>query len=251
MLYRLPELLAADSDEWVFVVEGEKDVDNLQAVDLTATTNPGGAGKWKPEFNQFLKGRKVAVVGDNDESGQQHVVAVATSLLTIASDVRAIQLPNLPDRGDVSDWLDGGHTAAELADLVEAATEDPALPPDAMDILAKLIGSGGKQSQADMLVELVINEYRALVGQQDRNVARVGALWTAEDIEVVVDPCGSEVRLGALLSENTLGARQTGAGKKSAENQTCGLLVHGLLVTFRSLWWSRRRLAAIWRRLKS
>jgi hypothetical protein len=43
VLYRLPELLAADPTEPVYVVEGEKDVDALVALGLVATTNPGGA----------------------------------------------------------------------------------------------------------------------------------------------------------------------------------------------------------------
>src|SRR5262249_19596940 len=40
VLYRLPELLAADPSLPVFVVEGEKDVDNLVRCGLIATTNP-------------------------------------------------------------------------------------------------------------------------------------------------------------------------------------------------------------------
>ncbi len=44
VLYRLPELLAADPGAWVFIPEGEKDVDRLHAHGLVATCNPGGAG---------------------------------------------------------------------------------------------------------------------------------------------------------------------------------------------------------------
>ncbi|MEX0977795.1 MAG: hypothetical protein WDZ48_03025, partial [Pirellulales bacterium] len=46
--YRLPELLA-QPDEPVFVVEGEKDVDNLGRIGVLATCNAGGAGKWTAE----------------------------------------------------------------------------------------------------------------------------------------------------------------------------------------------------------
>src|SRR5262245_1134355 len=45
VLYRLPELLAADLNEPVFLVEGEKDVDRLRAGGLVATCSPMGAGK--------------------------------------------------------------------------------------------------------------------------------------------------------------------------------------------------------------
>jgi len=38
----------------VFVVEGEKDADRLHARGLTATTNVGGAGKWRDEYARQL-----------------------------------------------------------------------------------------------------------------------------------------------------------------------------------------------------
>jgi putative DNA primase/helicase len=37
--------------------------------------------------------------------------------------VRIVELPGLPDHGDVSDWFDAGHTADELKGLVTEATE--------------------------------------------------------------------------------------------------------------------------------
>ena len=46
--YRLPELLEAiASDHPVFIVEGEKDVENLLKFGVAATCNAGGALKWK------------------------------------------------------------------------------------------------------------------------------------------------------------------------------------------------------------
>src|SRR5438128_2013334 len=56
VLYRLPDILAADPAVPIFMAEGEKDVDNLIALGLVATTNPGGAGKWHPEYNDGLRG---------------------------------------------------------------------------------------------------------------------------------------------------------------------------------------------------
>ena len=48
VLYRLPRVLeAAQSGDGVFVVEGEKDVEALERAGVTATCNPGGAGKWR------------------------------------------------------------------------------------------------------------------------------------------------------------------------------------------------------------
>ena len=54
VLYRLPELMAADPAKPVFIVEGEKDANRLIQQGLIATTNPMGAGKWLPEYFDFL-----------------------------------------------------------------------------------------------------------------------------------------------------------------------------------------------------
>ena len=56
VLYRLPDLLNAPPERPVFVVEGEKDVETLASLGLIATTNAMGAGKWRPEYNEALKG---------------------------------------------------------------------------------------------------------------------------------------------------------------------------------------------------
>jgi putative DNA primase/helicase len=68
VLYCLPELLAAPITDWVFVVEGEKDVDNLRERGLVATCNVQGAGKWKPEYNDWLRDRHVCILPDNKPS---------------------------------------------------------------------------------------------------------------------------------------------------------------------------------------
>lgn len=80
VLYRLPELLAADPGEPVFVVEGEKDADRLAELGLVATTSHMGAGKWRAEYARFLRGRTVYVVPDNDDPGRRHAEQIAASL---------------------------------------------------------------------------------------------------------------------------------------------------------------------------
>ena len=122
VLYRLPQLTQADPDEWVFVVEGEKDVERLLSLGLLATTNSQGAGKWVPGYNRWLRGRKVAIVPDNDDAGRQHAELVGKSLYGEATELRALTLPGLAHRGDVSDWLDAGGAKEELLALLDDAT---------------------------------------------------------------------------------------------------------------------------------
>ncbi len=120
VLYRLPELQAADRNEWVYVCEGEKDADHLKDIGLVATTSPGGAGKWRPKYGESLRGRRVAILPDNDLAGHNHGEAVARALHEAAADVRIVHLPDLSQKGDVTDWLEAGGTSEALIDLVEA-----------------------------------------------------------------------------------------------------------------------------------
>ena len=69
VLNRLPELIAASITDWIYIVEGEKDADNLIARNFVATTNSGGARKWLNDYNRYFKGRLVAIIPDNDEAG--------------------------------------------------------------------------------------------------------------------------------------------------------------------------------------
>jgi len=133
VLFRLPGVVkAASAGGAVFVVEGEKDVLALERLGLTATTNPGGAGKWRSEYVQALRGCKgVVVLLDNDETGRKHAAQVAASVHQADIAVKVLELPGLPPKGDVSDWLAAGGSKKQLLDLVKAAPrwESPAHPP--------------------------------------------------------------------------------------------------------------------------
>jgi len=130
VLYNLPVLKTADPSVTVWVCEGEKDADRLGSHDLVATTNPMGAGKWRDEYAEVLRGRPVAILPDNDEPGRQHAREVAQSLQGKAVSVKVVELPGLPEKGDVSDWLDAGGTVGRLRELLRETAEwaPPATP---------------------------------------------------------------------------------------------------------------------------
>ncbi len=129
VLYRLPELIAdlkakPPSERIVYLAEGEKDVERLRGLGLMATTNPGGAGKWREEFTAQLKDAgadEVVLLPDNDGPGEAHALAVGRSCLTAGLTVKIVRFPGLPPKGDVSDWFAAGHTKEELAEIVKAS----------------------------------------------------------------------------------------------------------------------------------
>lgn len=127
--YRLPELMAAVWQQRdgkyplpVFIAEGEKDVHNLAALDLTATCNANGAGNWRDSFSEAFRGAEhVAILPDNDEPGRAHALQVAASLARVGVKARILELPGLAEKGDVSDWIAAGGTRDELLDRYNTA----------------------------------------------------------------------------------------------------------------------------------
>ena len=142
--YRLPELLEAGTEETIFVVEGEKDVDRLHAHGLVATCNFDGAGKWLDSYTETMVGRNVVVLTDNDDDGRAHGELVASKLHGKAASIRVVELPGLPEKGDVCDWFDNGGTVEELTAIVGEAEKWEPSPSDGpepfpMDALPEVV----------------------------------------------------------------------------------------------------------------
>jgi KaiC/GvpD/RAD55 family RecA-like ATPase len=125
VLYRLPQVLAAVTDgRSIFVVEGEKDVAALESAGEVATCNPGGAGKWRPEHAEALRGAaEVIVVADRDAPGRAHADQVVASLRGLVELVLVVE--GLEGK-DAADHLAAGHTVDELA--VVTPSSAPAEP---------------------------------------------------------------------------------------------------------------------------
>lgn len=123
ILYRLRSVVdAVASNATICLVEGEKDADNIvERLGLVATTNPMGAKKWKQSYTDTLKGGRILLFADNDETGMMHVYNVAKLLTAAGCKVRIVLLPGLALKGDVTDWLDSGGTKEQLIELVKAA----------------------------------------------------------------------------------------------------------------------------------
>jgi hypothetical protein len=120
--YRLPELLAAPRSFLVFIPEGEKKVDVLRSMDCVATCSPMGAGKWLDDYNQYLQDRNVVLLPDNDKAGRDHIKDVASKLQGIARLVLIVELPDLPEKGDVVDWVaTAGNNKERLLELAATA----------------------------------------------------------------------------------------------------------------------------------
>ena len=119
-LYDLGDAMRASlGGQMVVWVEGEKDADNgRERLGLTTTTCPMGAKHWKPHYASFLTGAHVVVVADNDGPGREHAEKVARELLPFAASVKILKLPGVPEKGDLSDWIEAGGTREQFDRLV-------------------------------------------------------------------------------------------------------------------------------------
>lgn len=125
-LYRLPEMVNASADARIVIVEGEPKVDALLKLGLIATTSgscsSSDAADWTP-----LKGRQCTIWPDHDDAGSKYADAVASRLRALGCDVAVLDVRalELPDKGDVVDWL-RQHPQATADDVLALPTRTEA-----------------------------------------------------------------------------------------------------------------------------
>jgi 5S rRNA maturation endonuclease (ribonuclease M5) len=131
LLYNLPSL---DFASTVVITEGEKDADRVTSLklldntrsEIIATTS-GGSDTWADKLAERLCGKRVIVMPDSDDAGLKYKEDVVASL-------KKRDIPHcvvtFERYKDVSDYLDAGHSEAELAERIE-------------DEWANTVGQGG------------------------------------------------------------------------------------------------------------
>lgn len=123
--YRLQELIHALEENpscQILLTEGEKDCDKLRELGFVASSFKN----WKKEFNQFIKFANIIVLADHDRSGHKQADEAARFFLDDLKPIKLIDLffdEHLPDKNgkDVSDWLELGHSAEELQEIIKAS----------------------------------------------------------------------------------------------------------------------------------
>jgi hypothetical protein len=115
-LYHLPDLSGA---ELVVVTEGEKAADAARSLGFVATTCCGGCKAFEKTDWSPLSGKSVLILPDNDRPGEAYAGGVASALLRLdpPATVRIVDLPGLPEGGDVVEWIEGHGDSAEPATM--------------------------------------------------------------------------------------------------------------------------------------
>lgn len=146
-LYNLPEAVKAiKAGSPVYFVEGEKDVETLTRLGLPATTC-GGANEWKAIFSGTFTNATVVILPDNDEAGRKLADQVVTDLTGVAKEIVVVPTSRA-EKGDVTDYLNEGHTKEDLLKLVDAAMKAA----ERTDPLSMLTVNEIEEKQVDWLV---------------------------------------------------------------------------------------------------
>ena len=134
--YRYQEIQQAIAQgQTIFIVEGEPCADVLWELGLPATTNIGGAGKWKPSDSQDLAGAKLVLCPDRDKPGVKHMEKIATDFphaQWLYAYPDSFFWNNLPENQglDIVDWLEDRQlNASDLNLYVESRRSLPQKDP--------------------------------------------------------------------------------------------------------------------------
>lgn len=123
ILYNLHNIInGIREDKTIYIVEGEKDADNLIKNGLIATTTSTGGGsgneKWNDSYSSYFKSAKVVILPDNDSSGIEFAEQVKKSILNYCYRVQVLTISTI-QKGDISDWIEEGHNILELYELLK------------------------------------------------------------------------------------------------------------------------------------
>ena len=96
--YNLPQVREAiQRGETIYFVEGESDADALAANGYTATCVPFGANGWNQRYAEHFKGASICFIPDNDETGKALPLKAIPDLLSVAKEVKVIELSDAKD----------------------------------------------------------------------------------------------------------------------------------------------------------
>ncbi len=175
ILYHLPKI-----PEWkatgrrIYLPEGEGKVDPIVAQGGAASTSPFGAGpkKWRAEYSETLAGAEVIILPDNDKPGRDFAQAKAASLYGIAKSIKILELPGLPEKGDIIDWFNAGGTFGQLERLANEAPEWKPAPEEEL---------GGLLADVERFISLYVS-----TGGAERTAL---ALWVAHTHAIEAAEC--------------------------------------------------------------
>jgi len=115
ILYNLPAVIKNDV---VYMVEGEKDADNLIKLGIVATT-VGSVSNWRSDLAHYFKGKDLVIIADNDNAGLNLAQKIYDDCKGVVKSIKKIKSPI---GKDISDFIEA--TPDDTKDKIEAIKEE-------------------------------------------------------------------------------------------------------------------------------
>lgn len=151
-LYNLQGILA-DVKSPVIVVEGEWCADHLARLGALSTTTGSADSVEKTDLQQ-LASRSIIIWPDNDSPGECYANSLIKALQPLGCEIKQIDVNvlNLPEKGDVVDWL-ALNPDATIDDILNLPSIPIENTPHTTDTNGQTKDEASKQSQTTALVE--------------------------------------------------------------------------------------------------
>lgn len=179
--------------------EGEKDCDTLGKAHLPAFTF-GGAGDGLPDgVADYVRGRHVVILADNDAAGREHAQKKAAVAAPVAASARIVEFPELPPKSDVTDFL----KSATAEDLQQRALDNPLwVPASSPSCAAKGSWRAGVISARELAEQTFKPVAYVLPGYIPEGVTlfvgkpKIGKSWLL--LDVCIASAGGRFALGSI-----------------------------------------------------
>ncbi len=175
VLYNLASFKDAST---IYFVEGEKCADALISRGKVATTLYNGAkSQWYKHYDKYFIDKEVIIIPDNDDAGKQYANRVNNKIINS----KIINLPDLPPKGDIYDWLNSGHSVDELDSLpMESDSTDKGTKTIKVETEAETILRLVKENRTFLFHDTMNNLYASLV-RGDHN-----EVWSIESKDFAI-----------------------------------------------------------------
>ena len=155
-----------------FLVEGEKDVDNLKKAEMVAVSLPDGAqSKWEDSYDAVFKGKQVVIIPDNDEPGKKYAQMCAEKLHGNAANIWIVDLkqawPDIPEKGDVSDMIFRFGAEVAIQKIMELLQTTPEWTPPATESLSLICAADVEYSPPKWLISPYFQRGKGTLIQAD------------------------------------------------------------------------------------
>jgi hypothetical protein len=99
----------------------KRQADVINSFGLVGTSLDSGANSTiSSDIIEFLSGKDIIILPDNDEPGRNHSNKLIEALKGKAKSIKIVALPDLPVKGDIVDWVQvDGNDKERLLDLID------------------------------------------------------------------------------------------------------------------------------------